>query len=68
MLTAQQGGRVELRLRRFAARFPREPLGTLGGGTTATLRIPPDRATRRWRLHLAPTRRVTACGLGATAP
>jgi hypothetical protein len=65
VLTAQEGGPVELSLRRFASGFPPWQLGTLAGGRTAILRIPDDRATRPWHVHLAPAGRVTACGLGA---
>jgi hypothetical protein len=64
VLTTQDGTPVELALRRFAAGFPPYRLGTLAGGRTATLRIPGDRAPQPWHVRLAPSGRVTACGLG----
>jgi len=63
VLTAGRGGRVELSVRRFAARFPREPLAVLQAGSTTTLRIPRDRAVQPWHMQLLPAGAVTACGV-----
>jgi hypothetical protein len=58
------GGPVDLFLRRFATAFPPAPFGTVTPGGRATLRIPGDRATLPWHLHMAPAGRVSACVLG----
>ncbi len=61
------GGPADLSLRRFAAAFPDAPFGTLSPGGAATLRIPADRASQPWHLHIAPAGRVSACTAGAAA-
>jgi hypothetical protein len=67
LVLSARGGPAELSLRRFAAAFPSAPLGTLTPGGTAILRIPRDRASEPWHVHISPTAGVTACGLGRQA-
>jgi hypothetical protein len=52
-----------LRLRRFAVGEYPVGLGRLPAGSTALLRIPPDRAARPWRLRAAPLGGATVCRL-----
>jgi hypothetical protein len=52
---------VAVALRRFAGEF--QPLGTVAPGTSAALRIAPDRATQPWHVLLTAAGRITACGI-----
>ncbi len=61
------GGPADLALRRFATAFPAAPFGTLSPGGGATLRIPADRASQPWHVHIAPAGRVSACAAGGPA-
>lgn len=63
LLRAEDGQPVELTARRFATRYPRQPLGVLQGGTSTVLRIPTDAAPQPWHVQLMSAGRVTACGL-----
>lgn len=56
-----EGGPAEVSVRRFADTF--EPVGRLVPSVAALLQIPPDRASRPWRLQVEPTERATVCGL-----
>jgi hypothetical protein len=64
VVSAPEGARVALYLRRFASAFPTQALGVVAGGATATIRIPPDRASLAWHLRLEPAGAVTACEPG----
>jgi hypothetical protein len=60
-----RGGRATVRVRRFAAGFPKAPLGWIAPGGTGTLVIREDLASQPWRVRVAPEARTTACGLPA---
>ncbi len=64
LLRAEEGQPVDLYARRFATKFPRQPLGVIQGGTSTVVRIPADGAPQPWHVQLLPAGRVTACGLG----
>jgi hypothetical protein len=59
---ASKGPEVSLGLRRFSvAGFP-VPTSKLPGGLTTLLRIPSDRAKKRWHLHIEADQTVYVCG------
>lgn len=63
LLRAGAGG-ATVAVRRFAARFPRQSLGTLASGGTALLRIGPDRAAQPWYVGLSARAGGRVCGVG----
>jgi len=63
VLLRAHGGPATVALRRFADGFPAQPLGTIGAGGSATLRIEPDLADRPWHVRVASERPVAACGV-----
>lgn len=63
LLLTAAGGPASVSVRRFADVFPEQPQASLARAARATLRIADDRATQPWHVRVAPTGRVTACGL-----
>jgi len=62
LLTAR-GAPATVAVRRFAARFPETPVGSVNAAGSAILRIGPDRADVPWHIRVASERPVRACGV-----
>ena len=60
VLTARGGG-AGVSYRRFADRYPDDPLDRLAPGGSGLLTIRPDRSPRPWHVRVAPEARLTAC-------
>ena len=60
VLTARGGG-ATVSYRRFADRYPDDPLDRLASGGSGLLTIRPDRSPRPWHVRVAPEARLTAC-------
>ena len=60
VLTARGGG-ADVSYRRFADRYPDDPLDRLAPGGSGLLTIRPDRSPRPWHVRVAPEARLTAC-------
>lgn len=58
------GPSASLALRRFAEDGFPVGLGTVPGGSTSLLTIPPDMAKRQWQLLVQTSRRARVCGIG----
>lgn len=52
---------AQLRLRRMAADFASEPLGTVDVGAAVTVATPPDAIARPWVLRISPAGPLRAC-------
>lgn len=59
-LTAGAGPAVAVSVGRFADGVP-VPVGSLGGGETATLRLPPSKGAPEWRIGVRTEQKVVAC-------
>ncbi len=60
VLTARGGG-ATVSYRRFADRYPEDPLDRLAPGGSGLLTIRADRSPRPWHVRVAPEARLTAC-------
>jgi hypothetical protein len=60
VLTARGGG-ATVSYRRFADRYPDDPLDRLASGGSGLLTIRADRSPRPWHVRVAPEARLTAC-------
>lgn len=63
LLLRTAGGTARVEVRRFAAGFSRPVTDTAAPSTSATLRVPADRAARPWRARVTAQERVSVCGL-----
>ena len=61
LLITATGGTAALAVRRFAPSF--EFVGTVPPSRPETVRIAPDLSTQPWELRVAPSARVSVCGL-----
>jgi hypothetical protein len=64
ILVRAEGGAATVAIRRFAAAYPAQALGTVHASGAATLHIGADGAPQSWHVRVTPTERATVCGLG----
>jgi hypothetical protein len=62
LVLSARGGDATVSVRRFADRFPDDPLGRVSAGGSGRLTIRPDRSPKPWHVRVAPDARLTACG------
>lgn len=63
VLLKTRGGPATLSVRRYADEFPAAPQARMGSSATAVLRIRPDLSRQPWHVRVAPSARLTVCGL-----